>query len=246
MSSSIKTAVILAAGLGSRLGELKENKPKAFVKIGDESLIDRSIRLLLSKGITSIVIGTGYLSEQFDTLSKNYPQLKTLKNPDFATTGSMYTLYILRDLITGPFLLLEGDLLYESSALDQLLEDQSDNIILASDATHSGDEVFIQINANGLLERMSKERDKLKHVNGELVGITKLSKHALASLCTYAQAQYALGKQEIHYEDALVGIANEVNLIVKVVKDMAWCEIDDATHLKRALSSVYPKILERD
>lgn len=246
MSSSIKTAVILAAGLGSRLGELKENKPKAFVKIGDESLIDRSIRLLLSKGITTIIIGTGYLSEQFDALSKSYPQIKTLKNPDFATTGSMYTLYILRELITAPFLLLEGDLLYESSALDQLLEDQEENIILASDATQSGDEVFIQTSVNKWLDQMSKESNKLKHVDGELVGITKLSANALTAMCNYAQAQYALGKLGIHYEDALVGIANEVNLMVKVVNDMAWCEIDDEGHLKRALSSVYPKILERD
>lgn len=246
MSLSIKTAVILAAGLGSRLGDLKENRPKAFVKIGGESLIDRSIRLLLSKGITSVIVGTGYLSEQFDALSKNYPQLKTLKNPDFATTGSMYTLYILKELITGPFLLLEGDLLYESSALDQVLKDQRENIILASDATHSGDEVFIQTSTDSLLEQMSKDRHKLKQINGELVGITKLSRDTLTSLCNYAHAQYALGKHGIHYEDALVGIAHEINLMVKVVNDLAWCEIDDATHLKRALSSVYPKILERN
>lgn len=245
MTTSVHTAVILAAGLGSRLGDLKENKPKAFVKVGGQSLIDRSVQSLIKKGITNIIIGTGYLSEQFDALAKDYPQIRTCRNKDYDKTGSMYTLYLLRELITAPFLLLEGDLLYEPAALSYLLEDETKNIILASDATHSGDEVFIQSNTSGFLEQMNKDKNKLSNISGELVGISKLSKETLTQMCEFAETQYAQNQYAIHYEDTMVGVAKSVNLFVKVVKDMAWCEIDDPSHFQRAVSEVYPKILKR-
>ncbi|MEQ8361608.1 MAG: phosphocholine cytidylyltransferase family protein [Cyclobacteriaceae bacterium] len=245
MANSIDTAVILAAGLGSRLGALKENKPKAFVEVGGVTLIDRSIQLLIDKGISQIIIGTGYVNEEFDGLRLRYPQLVTLKNPIYDKTGSMYTLYLLQELIKGPFLLLEGDLLYEPAALDYVLDDEQDNIILASDATLSGDEVFIQSSSEGLLEQMSKDKGKLTRTSGELVGISKLTLTALKTMATFAKAQYDNNNYQIHYEDALVGVSGEMALNVKVVEDMAWCEIDDPSHFQRAISVVYPKILSR-
>jgi 2-aminoethylphosphonate-pyruvate transaminase len=241
----VNTAVILAAGLGSRLGDIKEDQPKAFVKVGPESLIERSIRLLIEKGFTSIIIGTGYKNEYFDDLRKKYPQITTCKNPDFDKTGSMYTLYLLRNLISKPFLLLEGDLLYEQAALDLILEDEKEDVILASDATNSGDEVFIQGNEQYFLERMSKKRSDLRTICGELVGISKLTTEVLQAMNDFAEGMYRDQNYAIHYEDALVGIAKESNLYVKIVADMAWCEIDDPAHYERAISKVYPKILQR-
>ena len=49
----------------------------------------------------------------------------------------------------------------------------------------------------------------------------------------------------MHYEDAMVGLSGEQDIAIKVIDDLAWCEIDDENHLQRALSIVYPKILER-
>ncbi len=246
MKSGITTAVILAAGLGSRLGDLKENRPKAFLKIGGETLIDRSIRLLLSRGITSIIIGTGYKNEEFDALATIYPEVKTAKNEFYANTGSMFTLYSMYELINDSFLLLEGDLLYEADGLDQLLNDNRDSVILASNATHSGDEVYIQCSESGTLERMSKQKKQLSNVCGELVGISKLSYDVFARMYAWATRKYDQKEFQLHYEDALVGVSDEMGLFVKVLIDMAWCEIDDASHLDRAVSIVYPKIKERE
>lgn len=243
---SIDTAVILAAGLGSRLGDLKEEKPKAFVSIGGETLIHRSLRLLIKRGINRIIIGTGYQSEFFDNLKAEFHQIETRGNDQYAETGSMYTLFNIRDMVNDSFLLLEGDLLYEENALELLLNDHHPDIILASDATHSGDEVFIQHSSASNLELMSKDRSRLSAVNGELVGISKLSFDSFQTLCRYADQQYKQGRMEIHYEDAMVGISKETALFVKIVKDLAWCEIDDPTHYKRAVEEVYPKIVKRD
>lgn len=241
----VNTAVILAAGLGSRLKEHANARPKGFLEIDGQTLIERSIMNLLGKGITRIIIGTGYLAEYFDALVEKYPVIVTMRNEAYASSGSLYTLYTLRDLIDQPFLLLENDLLYESAALDHLLDDPYEDIILASDKTHSGDEVYIQSSAERFLQSMSKNPDALDHVDGELVGITKLSLPSWRALAAFAEQQYGLGNRAIHYEDGLVGIAQHRNIQVKVIVDLAWCEIDDESHLRRAIDVVYPKILER-
>jgi len=242
----IKSAVILAAGLGSRLGDLKEDKPKAFIHVGGKSLIERSIELLLKKGIGSILIGTGYRSDYFEELKDLFPMITTFRNDIYDQTGSMYTLFNMRQLITQDILLLEGDLLYEGYALDCLLADERENIILASAPTHSGDEVFIECNGNGLLRKMSKEKSELENVKGELVGISKLSSGTVEAMCNFAEAKYKLNKMGIHYEDAMVGVSQQVDFHVRVEPDLAWCEIDDASHLRRATELVYPKIQQRD
>ena len=56
----VKTAMIMAAGMGNRFGHYTDLVPKGFVSIGDKPMILRSIEVLLSCGITRIVIGTGY------------------------------------------------------------------------------------------------------------------------------------------------------------------------------------------
>ncbi|MEQ8302166.1 MAG: phosphocholine cytidylyltransferase family protein [Cyclobacteriaceae bacterium] len=245
MINRIDTAVILAAGLGSRLGDLKDGKPKAFLEIEGISLIERSIEALRSRGIQRIIIGTGYENHHFDNLADKYEQVITRRNERFDSTGSMYTLFLLKDMVTQPFLLLEGDLLYEPAALDYLLDDGHDEIILASTATHSGDEVFIEASHEGMLLNMSKNRDALNAIAGELVGISKLSVAGLQSMCQFAQQRYDAQHYGIHYEDAMVGASASSDFFVKVVDDLAWCEIDDHAHLERAMNSVYPKIKER-
>lgn len=243
--TSVKTAVILAAGLGSRLKEKTKDSPKGFLEIEGQSLIERSVSLLLKAGITKIIIGTGYLHEHFDQLRTRYPQIVTGRNSEYATTGSMATLYVLRDLIDGPFLLLESDLLYEPKSLEYLLSDSREDIVLASGATKSGDEVYIQHSDTGLLQNMSKKPEALTHINGELVGITKLSNQTLQKMLAFTESMFEKKNFTFHYEDALVGVSHQADIHVKVIQDLAWCEIDDDTHLQRALELVYPKIMTR-
>ena len=241
MKSDVITAVILAAGLGSRLKDHTEDQPKGFIEIDGQSLIERSMKSLLRAGFTDIIIGTGYLHDHFELLKQKYP-VTTFRSVDYATTGSMYTLYVLRHLIKSPFLLLESDLLYDPAALRFLLEDHLEDIILASGATNSGDEVFIQASADNKLQQMSKDRTTLKHISGELVGITKLSVATLARMCAFSETHYNKGNRALHYEDALVGVAASHPIHVKVVEELAWCEIDDDNHLSRALNLIYPKL----
>ena len=245
MNQKVHTAVILAAGLGSRLKERTKEMPKAFIEVDGIALIHRSIQQLLKSGINKIIIGTGYLNHFFDDLKNSYPEIETCKNNDYESTGSMYTLYNLKHLLDTDFLLLEGDLLYEPLALETLIKDSDRNIILASGQTKSNDEVYIEANDKWHLVNMSKKIGELNHVSGELVGISKVSIDTFKSMCSYAQKQYDEDNKEIHYEDDFVGISKDIDILIKKVDGLAWCEIDDEDHLQRALTQVYPKIKER-
>ena len=235
----VKTAVILAAGFGSRLKERTKSQPKGFLQIEGQTLIERSINNLFLAGIKKVYIGTGYLSEVYEEFSEKFDSIETLKNEKFASTGSMYTLYNLKEKIKEDFLLLESDLLYEVDALKELLEDKKEDIILASGKTNSNDEVYIQVDYKNYLEAMSKDKSKLNSIYAELVGITKISYNRFQDMCKIFEN---ILDEKIDYEYILVYSSKENPYFVKKVTDLVWCEIDDEDHLNRALIKIYPKI----
>jgi len=245
MNVKVKTAVILAAGLGSRLKEITRDKPKGFIVLGEGPLIEQSVRKLEAVGIERIIIGTGYLADQFKRLSERWPGIECIKNEKFADTGSMYTLYNLRERIAEDFLLLESDLLYDLNGLRQLLSGEQKDIILSSDRTDAGDGVYIEVDQERNLVNMSKEPAKLKNIYSELVGITKISRSLFNLMCRYAEQQFPL-KPTLDYEYVLVGVSGEAKIFVNKMDDYAWCEIDDEDHLRRAKEVVLPKIKERE
>lgn len=238
-------AAILAAGIGSRLKELTNNKPKGFLAIGKMPIIEESIKKLISYGIEKILIGTGHLSKEYEKLAKKYSQIMCIKNNDFRETGSMYTLCNLKDKIDNDFLLLESDLIYERRGIGILMEDSHRDVILGSGETNSGDEVFVAVDEHKNLVNMSKKRDELYSVYAELVGITKISLDTYRKMCKFAEDNFKDNKK-LDYEYALVGISKGTNIFVKKIEDYAWCEIDDENHLKRAIEKIYPKIKDAE
>lgn len=108
----IRTAVILAAGMGSRLYDVTgDSIPKGFLEVNGKTLIERSIEKLRSIGIEKIYIVTGHLNEYYDKLAEKYNFIETKRNRRYRTTGSMTSLAILENELKEDFLLLESDLI---------------------------------------------------------------------------------------------------------------------------------------
>jgi 2-aminoethylphosphonate-pyruvate transaminase len=238
----IKTAVILAAGKGSRLGDMTSDRPKGFLMLDELPIIEHSINKLLKAGIEEIIIGTGYRHEMYDNLAKHYPAVKCIYNAEYDSSGSMKTLLNMRLNIENDFLLLESDLIYEQKIVVEATEHEAKDVVLASDFTNSGDEVWIEINEKGGLKQLSKEKDDMVSVYGELIGITKLSYSTFQKMSAYAEGELSI-MPNMDYEAALTGIAQkEVNLFVHKVRQLAWCEVDDEFHWQRANEIIYPII----
>ncbi len=236
------TAVILAAGLGSRLKDRTTYMPKGFLEIEGRSLIERSVELLLDAGIQQIVIGTGHVSEHYDAFAEQFPQITCVRSGLYASTGSMYTFYNMRGILTKPLLLLESDLLYHPVGLQVLLQHPASDVILASGTTHSGDEVYIETVEGNRLVNMSKNPEELNHIDAELVGITKLSPETYHRMFTYCESVLNT-RPKLDYEHAMVAVSGEQHpIVVHKIDQYPWCEIDDENHLQRALQEVWPRV----
>lgn len=241
---SVDTAVILAAGLGVRLGNMSNERPKGFIELGGEPIIERSVRLLTAAGIARTVIVTGHLAEFYRALAARHPEIELVHNPSYADSGAMYSLYLARERPKHDFLLLESDLIYEQRALDALLAAPGRDVLLVSGTTHSGDEVYVEA-AAGRLTGLSKQRGELRgEVIGELVGITRMSPACLAAMCAYAEPVFA-STLKLDYERALVAAAGALPVRCLRIPDLIWTEIDDERHLERARTVVYPAIAAR-
>ncbi len=245
----MRTAVIVAAGLGSRLKDLTQACPKGLVEVEGKALVDRSIARLMKAGITRLVIGTGYLAEHYDALAERYRgilQIDTLRSDRYETTSSMYTLYNLRSILDEDFILLESDLLYEQRALTALIADPRPDILLVSGFTDSRDEVWVEVDSQQNLFDVSKNRNALGPIFGELVGITKISREAYRKACGVMESELSR-TPKLDYEGCLVRVSRGGHPIpVMKIDDLAWCEIDDEGHLERALTRILPTIASRE
>lgn len=239
----IRQAVILAAGMGTRLRDEVADYPKGFLRLGDRPIIEESIGRLAEAGIEDIVIVTGHCAEHYEQLAADQVELvRTVHNPRFADSGSMYSLYCARDVVDQDFLLLESDLIYESRALTELLAEPSADAILLSGPTGAGDEVWVEAR-DGNLVAMSKDPAALAgSASGELVGITKISSGLFALMQDIASRAFDSSLKYDYETDCLVAAGTRRPIRCPVVPDLVWSEIDDPDHLQRAREQVYPRI----
>ena len=243
MAKSIDTAVILAAGSGIRLRPQTYNIPKGFVEIDGQTLIERSLTILKKNGIKNIIIGCGHLSKMYEEIQEEYG-FQIYKNIEYTSSGSLYTLILAEQLVHSDFLVLESDIMYEPRSIAALVGEEEENLILASGETNSNDEVYIEADDNMRFVTLNKDINEVKHVTGELVGISKVSKEALTALGDLVRndEQYKYWD----YERGFCQILGAHDFFVKKIDDLIWCEIDDENHLKRAENLIYPKLLERE
>ena len=230
----IKTAVIMAAGMGTRFGKYTETIPKGFVECGDISMVERSIRTLIDCGIERIIIGTGYYKEKYEALKSEYPQIECVFSPRYAETNSMYTLYNCREVIgDDDFLLLESDLVYERMALISLMECDAPDVMLITPVTKFQDQYYVECDAESRLTRCSTVESEV-NVKGELVGIHKLSNAFFKKMCE----DYSLkveDKPKLGYEFQRLTMSQEIMKVhVLCVEGLKWYEIDDADDLAYA------------
>lgn len=230
----IKTAVILAAGTGTRFGLYTENIPKGFVEINGKAMVIRSIEMLISCGIERIIIGTGYKEEYYEALKTNYPQIECCYSPMYAETNSMFTLYNCREVIgQDDFLLLESDLIYEQKAITSLLTSDDDNVMLIAPVTKIQDQYYVEMNEYAILTNCSTDESTLSP-SGELVGINKISNTFYQKMCNEYEA-ILHEKPKLGYEFQLLFMSKYIQpMRVLKVEELLWYEIDDEIDLKYA------------
>lgn len=230
----IRTAVIMAAGLGTRFGKYTELIPKGFVEFHNKAMVLRSIDTLVDCGIERIIIGTGWKKEMYEALMDKYPQIECVYSPRYAETNSMYTLYSCREAIDrDDFLLLESDLVFERKAITSLLDCPYPSAMLITPVTKFQDQYYVQMNQHQELINCSTDKT-LFDPSGELVGIHKLSNEFFKQMVG-EYSKTVNEKPKLGYEfQLLLTSQNIMPLNVLKINNLLWYEIDDEADLDYA------------
>ncbi len=236
------TAIILAAGMGVRMGARGRLMPKGLIELGGRALVAQSVDSLRAFGIGRIRIVTGHLSEQYEAAFAGVAGVELVHNPDFASTGSLLTLLRGLEGLEGPCLVLESDLVYAPAALEAALAGGSR--FVTSGPTGAGDEVYVWADEDDRLAELSKTPGARPEPHfGEMVGITALEAAAAARMPEVGARVLETAPAE-HYEAGLVALGRQAPITCVRLEGLPWAEIDDEAMLERAERLVYPRVAE--
>ncbi|MCC5935333.1 MAG: phosphocholine cytidylyltransferase family protein [Balneolales bacterium] len=235
----ITTAVILAAGLGSRLGEHTSRKPKCLVDVEGCPLLDRSIRALTANGFTKIVIVGGYKADVLEEFlgTKNYPaEIQVIYNHHYASTNNIYSLWIAYNLLRldESFLLLEGDLIFDSKVLSAFKTQSAIALDTYNPAIHSG--TTASVGLSGWLDSLYF-RPELPETGTVYKTVNiysfepEFAEHLFYTLNRFIEQ----GRTQIYYEYAIDEVLKKYGQKLRMVdfSDVFWDEIDSETDLRR-------------
>lgn len=228
----------MAAGMGTRFGQMTEKIPKGFIPYNGIPMVVRSIRTLIDCGIDRIIIGTGYKKEEYESLAKDYPQIECVFSPRYAETNSMYTLYNCRDAIgNNDFILLESDLVFEKKAITSLMECPYESAMLITPVTKFQDQYYVEMNDKCQLVNCSTDKTKI-NPSGELVGIHKIGSEFFRILVDEYD-KIVQEKPKLGYEFQLLDVSKRIRpMNVLKVDGLQWYEIDDINDLDFAQKNV--------
>ena len=176
--------VILAAGFGSRLRPLTDDRPKCMVEVNNVKIIEKQISNLLKNGINEekITIVTGYKTEKLEKyLKENYPKTNIIINKDYETTNNMYSLYLTKNVVeNNDFILMNADVFYEENIIKELLESNRKNLMVCDDGRYIEESMKIVKNENRIIEISKKIKEEDAY--GVTIDVYKISKEASIKL----------------------------------------------------------------
>lgn len=237
-------AIILAAGMGKRLGELTKENTKCMIRINGTCLIDRLLNQLDSLNLERIILVIGYqgkkLIEHIQSLPVKTP-VRYIENPVFDKTNNIYSLYLAKEqLQETDTLLIESDLIFDNSLFSKIVNDPYPNLALVAKYEPWMDGTMVCLNSeNYITEFISKKSFKFSNVEHyyKTVNIYKFSKEFLCyNYVPFLEAySKALGNNE-YYEQVLrvITLLDHCELKGLPLNGELWYEIDDIQDLNIA------------
>ncbi len=169
--------VILAAGMAKRLRPLTDECPKCLLKVGQRTLLQRTVDAVINSGIDELVVVTGYKNNMIvDFLKTNYPSLTIhfIDNPDYAHNNNIFSLWLTRPYTEGKdFLLLDSDILFDPTVVSTIVREEG--TVLALNRHELGEEeIKVIVDNKGFVKEISKVC-AINEAIGESVGIEKMT-----------------------------------------------------------------------
>ena len=240
-------AIILAAGVGSRIRPLTDNCPKTLLKIGGSTILERMISHIQGCGISEIVFVLGYLQGQIrDYVSTRFPELDAhfVVNDRYAETNTGYSLMLASDLIgDSAFVKFDADVVFDREILGRLLECDHDTCLcIDKNIDLDAEEIKVIIEGRNRVVRAGKTVDP-EEAAGESIGIEKIS--AGTARLLFAELKKMMAETQYHqeyYEAAYERlIEKDVPFYALDITGLRWTEIDTREDFARAEEMFKPR-----
>ena len=235
-------AIILSAGQGRRLMPLTSNMPKCCLPLHGISILEWQLTQIAQCNIDEVVVVTGFEHEMVDSIVNHVKGIKvrTLHNPMFAHTDNLGTCWEARTEMEDPFVLMNGDTLFEAAILQRLLACETGyQVTLASDTKPHFDLDDMKIISDGdRLLKVSKQLD-ISLVDGESIGLMVFNQAGADAFTE--KLEEMMDKEnalKLWYLSAIDQLASQGIAGICPIDGLSWCEVDDAADFKAAADVV--------
>jgi len=240
-------AILLAAGLGSRLGEKTKSAPKSLIPVGNTTVIEHLVSNLLKVGVDQIIIVTGFFNDKVEEKIRatfpNEEKIITTHNPDYLQ-GSGSSLKCAMKNVTGEVLIIEADLLCHHKIFEPFLEPSVKNAIAIGQYSNNRLEGRVRVK-NGYISDISIDKepnDNDPTITGDWVGIAKFSKEATRTIQTFLnEANITNIKDNFQYSKYIFKTVKAHKFKAIDLESYPGIEIDNEDDLNQANLEVWPK-----
>ena len=232
-------AIILSAGQGSRLLPLTQSQPKCLLPINGRSILEWQLRALAANGVNDVTVVTGFYAEEVDNMiaSKDFGDqtVRTLYNPFYAVADNAGSCYVAREAMTGEFMVINGDTLFEPELAAKALAQRDMPITVTIDRkdTYDADDMKVCLEGDRLV-RIGKALP-LDVVDAESIGMLMFSEeggvHFKEAIVNLLRGENGLKSWYLRAIDA-VAIKKVVG--TASIEGYTWQEVDFMEDLSRA------------
>jgi choline kinase len=231
-------AIILSAGQGRRLMPYTESLPKCLLPVdGNRPALEVQLRALWSSGVTEARVMVGFQAEKVDAFLATNPvpgiHVETVFNPFFDSSDNLVTAWLARPEMSGDFLLMNGDTLFEPAVLRRLLSAPMAPITLVVNGKdeYDDDDMKVSMSADGRLRAVSKTLPS-EIVNGESIGLMRFTGQGVAAfqsaLDRAVRTQHGL---KAYYLSIIDQLSHEIPVETALMTGLWWGEIDSPEDL---------------
>jgi len=238
------SAIILAAGVGRRLGAAGDI-PKILLEFGGRTLLERHLEALRAHGVEDISITVGHRRELIEAALARRDGVELVENPRYRE-GSMVSLWAQSARLRAgrPMLLLDGDVLYDPRMIGALVAAPCENALLVDREIEPGDEPVKLCFRGGRIVDFRKRPEHAHDWHGESVGFFRFSAAMSAALAERCASYVSAGRTELEYEEAIrdLILAAPERFGAADVTALPWIEIDFEEDVTRARHEILPQL----